>query len=88
MNPKGEKSLKQGDTYLVEYFNEICCNLCGEPIHTHFNCPICKKETPTDYLCLTDIDLQRGDEFKCDICKTKFKLIDIPEYDFMEIKRM
>lgn len=34
---------------ILNIYKEICCDLCNEVIHIHFDCPSCKTEyAPTD----------------------------------------
>lgn len=55
----------------LDIFPEIHCEECGEIVHNHFVCPVCKEVTETDAYC--DID-DYDKEFGCEKCKTRFKL--------------
>ena len=62
----------------LEFFPETCCEICGNIIHNHFDCPVCKKENsgtsmyhPVDWLG----DVMGDETFHCEECNTKYKLI-------------
>jgi hypothetical protein len=45
-------SLNVGDEVELEVYAEECCELCGETIHNHIDCPVCKsKYAGTDQYC-------------------------------------
>jgi hypothetical protein len=57
----------------IELIPEICCDDCGDVIHNHLQeCPACK-----DWYASTDAygELEIGEEFGCEKCGAKFKLI-------------
>lgn len=62
----------------LRYYVEICCDYCGEAIHTHFSCPICKNDqSSTD--CYGDLIeefkdgyLGKENSFRCEGCNTRF----------------
>lgn len=65
--------------YNVEFYPEICCDLCGDIIHNHFDCPVCKKgyEPTNIYFNLYEW-FEKGEEkmIVCEHCNTKFKVLD------------
>ena len=57
-------------------FNVECCEEYSQPIHVHFDCPICnKKNVGTSYLC-DWIGECIGEEFYCEECYSEFKVVD------------
>ena len=56
-----------------------CCELCGETIHNHIDCPVCKSNyASTDQYC----DLYDEKEVTCEDCGTTFaKTTDSWYYD-------
>ena len=69
---------------------EICCDDCGETIHTHINCPICKNAyAGTD--CFGSLineyhnNFLKDNKFCCHECETEFEIIKI-ENGFMYLK--
>ena len=68
--------------YVVEYYSEICCDICNDIIHNHFDCPICHKEgASTSAYCQIEI----GEEIDCEECGAKFTVI-AKDWDKMELK--
>lgn len=65
--------MKIGDKFTdVEIYGEECCEGCGQIIHNHIDCPVCKTEySATDAYC----DLNDWDDklIKCIKCETVFK---------------
>lgn len=56
----------------VNLYPEICCELCNEIIHNHFDCPVCKKgNEPTNIYGSLDSET----EIACDKCRSRFKII-------------
>ena len=37
-------SFNIGDEVELEVYAEPCCELCGEIIHNHIDCPVCKSK--------------------------------------------
>lgn len=61
------------DTVTADYYSELCCELCMEVIHNHFDCPACEKNrAPTD--AYHPIDLSYKDVIGCESCGTKFHI--------------
>ena len=38
------EELKEGSELVLEIYGEICCDDCGDIIHNHLDCPVCKKD--------------------------------------------
>lgn len=57
----------------VQYYSELCCDLCNDVIHNHFDCPVCKKGgEPTSMY----HEIEEDDKnFQCENCNTYFKLV-------------
>ena len=55
----------------LEIYPEICCELCNEVAHNHFDCPKCKTEYAG-----TDIygEIETGDVIVCEVCGKKYKI--------------
>lgn len=67
-------NLNLAKVFDIEIITEICCDLCGEIIHNHITCPICKNDyaPTTAYHSLSE----SGDtEVTCEECNSTFKLI-------------
>lgn len=69
----------------LEISPETHCSDCGEIIHNHFNCPICKaRDAGTDaYHNMWEWDVV-GSVIKCENCGTAFKLINRESADIEE----
>jgi hypothetical protein len=53
--------------------SEVCCEECGEVVHNHFDCPVCKKNyVATD--AYHDLYFDKPVEFGCRECGTRFIL--------------
>lgn len=72
-------SFNIGDEVELEVYAEGCCELCGETIHNHIDCPVCKSNyAGTDQNC----DLYDKKEVTCEDCGTTFaKTSDSWYYD-------
>jgi hypothetical protein len=72
-------SFNVGDEVGLEVYSEMCCELCGETIHNHIDCPVCKSDyAGTDQYC----DLYDEKELTCEDCGTTFaKTSDSWYYD-------
>lgn len=54
---------------------EVCCELCGETIHNHFDCPACEKKfAPTDTYAPLD-GWDKPIEFRCESCGASFRMV-------------
>jgi transcription elongation factor Elf1 len=64
--------MKIGEQKRLEVYGEICCEVCNEIIHNHFNCPVCGKfyAPSANYEYLENEDI-----LACELCGAKFKLI-------------
>lgn len=62
----------------IEFYQEMCCEICCSIIHNHFDCPACgQKYAGTSiyreyYEELTKV----GDVFSCEDCDTEFRLTE------------
>ena len=59
----------------TKLYPEECCEICNEIIHCHFDCPVCKKNSPTNLYgesCLYDELI----DFACEKCKTEFMILN------------
>jgi superfamily II helicase len=65
------KMITMNDEFDFKYNIEICCDECNEPIHTHFDCPICKEFCGTDWI-IDGYSIEKGETFKCEECKSEF----------------
>lgn len=72
-------SFNVGDEVELEVYAEECCEVCGETIHNHIDCPVCKSNyAGTDQYC----DLYDEKELTCEDCRTTFaKTSDSWYYD-------
>lgn len=56
-------------------YPEECCEICGEIVHCHFDCPVCKKgHEPTSLYGEQCLDSRMVD-FSCEKCKTEFTIV-------------
>jgi len=71
-------SLTEGSVVIVEFYPEICCEMCNETVHNHFDCPICKKDcAPTD--AYSDLGYYDDTVISCEICNSKFAKVNIDD---------
>ena len=78
-----QNNFKIGDEFLIEVYEEICCELCNEPIHNHIDCPVCKKEyAPTSVYGSIECE----DIMSCENCLTVFEKIDNKDRYVIEYK--
>ncbi len=62
-------NIKVGDQLEVTVYSEICCDLCGDVIHNHIDCPVCNAVyAATDKYC----HLYEEKELTCEVCGTVF----------------
>jgi uncharacterized protein (DUF2225 family) len=60
------------DLIELDVYGEVCCDDCGEIIHNHIDCPVCKNTyASTSSYC----DLSEEKIIECDVCYTVFKKI-------------
>lgn len=58
----------------IDFFAEICCDMCNDVVHNHFDCPACKTEyAGTD--AYGEIDGDYYNQVSCQECEATFKLI-------------
>jgi hypothetical protein len=61
--------MKIGDEFPLQVYSEICCDLCGDVIHNHIDCPVCNVQyAATDQYC----HLYGEKELTCEECGTVF----------------
>jgi len=58
---------------------EICCDICNEVVHVHFECPACgdKNAGTSCYGAPWDMLDQAGDHLSCKECGADFELVDM-----------
>src|SRR5690606_25777022 len=72
-----------GDEVELNVYIEICCEICGEVIHNHIDCPVCKTNyAGTDKYC----DLYDEEEVTCEDCGTTFAKISDSWYSDCKAK--
>ena len=69
---------------IIEVYEELCCDLCNEIIHTHIDCPACDRRNAG-----TSIygELEKGETIKCENCGASFLFVglnDNYEHEFKE----
>jgi len=60
-----------GEEVMLEVYPEICCEECGDIVHNHINCPVCKDSyagTNKYY------DLEDTKELSCEECGTVYAI--------------
>lgn len=69
----------------IKIYSEVCCELCGEIIHNHLDCPVCntKNASSDNYGSLADdFDYKDGAKNKtiliCEECKSEFETESYP----------
>lgn len=68
---------------------EFCCDYCGEPIHTHWDCPYCgKADTPTSIYGESIWGREIGYEFDCEACKTESRIVAITPWKSIAIEKI
>lgn len=67
----------------LKFYQEICCDLCDDGIHVHFDCPVCNEDNVgTDIYGNLNEHIQKvGDSFSCENCNAEFSLVDGNCYD-------
>lgn len=80
--PCGFKShlryMKVGDEVQLQVYGEICCDDCGEVVHNHIDCPVCRTAyaaTDRYHNLYEDMDLT------CEECGTVFVKVSESWYD-------
>ena len=65
-------------------YPEVCCEICNEVVHNHFDCPVCKCYAGTDVYDYFDNYV----EFACEKCKTQFRIVgrDAEDCDKIEVE--
>lgn len=59
----------------LNLYAEICCHVCYEVIHNHFDCPVCGEEfAPTSLYC-DEADLEIGETISCEKCFAAWELV-------------
>lgn len=71
--------------FKIELFTEYCCDECGNIIHNHFDCPICKKEYAGTNI-YDEFDIKYDTEIHCNECNTIFEVIAEESYLNLVIK--
>ena len=70
----------RGDFMRLHIYPEMCCDLCNEIIHNHFDCPECgQKNASTD--AYGNIAEMPDEILKCQNCGAEFRLMDGAPYD-------
>lgn len=66
------------DTIAISLYGESHCDACGDIVHTHFDCPACKKpDAPTDlYGGIGDEEV--GLVLACELCGARFEYTSPP----------
>jgi transcription elongation factor Elf1 len=60
--------------YVFKLIGEICCELCNEVIHNHFDCPSCgEKYASSD--CYDYFDYKPGEQVGCESCGAVFEYV-------------
>jgi hypothetical protein len=79
---------KINEIFTSELFAEVCCELCGETVHNHFKCPVCKdKYAGTSiYDCIFN-HTENSNKFSCQECNSEFEIVKdedgyIDSYEF------
>jgi transcription elongation factor Elf1 len=64
---------------VIDFYSDVCCEWCGEVIHNHFDCPVCKRKYAS-----TSIYGASWDEniFHCEECGSEFKRIKEDIWEF------
>ncbi len=75
----------QNNRITVNWHPELCCEICGETIHNHFDCPNCGRRYAG-----TSVygDAEEGEDFFCEECKTKFIYHGYNDDGDVEIERV
>ena len=65
--------MKIGDKFTdVQIYGELCCEDCGQIIHNHIDCPVCKTRY-ADTGAFYDLSDDDCKEISCEVCKTVFR---------------
>ena len=72
------------EEYKLNVYSEICCDMCHDIVHNHFDCPVCSKTVGSDvYDDLHSNDYKKTGKYQigCVKCHTQFTTNDDP-YDY------
>ena len=61
-------------------YQEICCDVCGDTIHNHFDCPVCNTERGYQGTDQYSYILSDVDKIKCEECNTEFQRVNKDDY--------
>ena len=78
-----KKKLDSEKPNVVRIYPEICCGICNEVWHNHFDCPVCKCQTGTDVYGNFDNEVT---EVVCEKCKSQFKVVSSDGCSQIEIR--
>lgn len=71
----------------LNIYGEICCEICNDVIHTHFDCPECGKDYAPSSLYGSVYDCDVGEKISCEECKATWVIKSLKPYlDFELIK--
>lgn len=79
--------------YIIEIEPEICCELCNDIWHNHFEqCPICKKDHAGTSMYYAIFEHDIGDNVYCEECDARFILKEMSDeglyaYKFLHVEK-
>lgn len=58
-----------GSVFAIKLYSEVCCDMCNEIIHNHFDCPVCGEDYAGTSLFG---EIYEDDSFSCENCGACF----------------
>lgn len=71
----------------VDWYVEICCEICNDVIHNHFDCPGCKLEDIGTSIYADAREMKPDETFTCEHCGAEFQMIEF-SYSEATIRRI
>ena len=78
--------MKIGESKILDFYSEICCDYCWEVIHNHFDCSVCNgNQAATDMYHDISYMSTEDNEFSCEDCGACFEFVGEPKTHDAEI---
>lgn len=66
--------MKIGEEAELKLYPKICCEICNEVIHNHFECPVCGDSyAPSDIY--GEVDFDADESISCKTCGSEFEIV-------------
>lgn len=73
-----ESNMSKSEPIEIEFYGEICCDMCNEVIHNHMECPECKNDWAATNFYGPVYDYTNDDPciLECEECGAKFQIVE------------